>query len=119
VTVGVAGGASAALTSEEALDDAVFEGVEGEDGEPAVGSEPLDRRGEQALELPEFVVHRDADRLKAARGRMDLPVRLARDGTPDGLGEAEGVFPRASAHDGGRHTASESLLSILGQAPLE
>ena len=65
----------AAAFAQEALDDAVFETVEGDDGEPAAGLQRALGRFEPLLQLVEFGVQMDADRLEGAGRRVALLAR--------------------------------------------
>src|SRR5690606_1198833 len=59
-----------ALT-QESLDDAVLERMEGDHGQSASGRQDPLRRGQSALELAQLVVHVETQRLEAARRRVD------------------------------------------------
>ena len=52
--------------------------MEAHDGQPATGTERALGRFQPVHELPEFVVHRDAQRLEGARRRVALPRLGAR-----------------------------------------
>src|SRR5579884_2089331 len=72
--------AAALLGLEEALDDAILQGVEADDDEAPAGPEQLHRRGERHLEAAELVVDGDAQRLEGARGGVDAAGPAADDG---------------------------------------
>lgn len=112
MTVGVSGGGPTRLKGEEALDDPVFERVEREDRESTAGGQQVDRRWEEALQLPQLVVDEDPNRLKGAGCRVDTRSTLRSDGLGDGLGEAESVRPWATAHDGSGDPPGATLLPI-------
>src|SRR5450759_5889159 len=57
-------GAARRVALEGVLDDAILEGVIGEDREPRAEREARNRVVEEALELDELAVRRDAQRLK-------------------------------------------------------
>ncbi len=56
---------------EELFDDPVFERMEGHDNEPAAVSQHALRRREPFDQFAQFVIDGDAQRLKAARRRMN------------------------------------------------
>ena len=69
----------AGAVGDEALDDAVLERMEGDDGQPAAGLQrPLGGK-QRAGELAELVIDEDAQRLEDAGRRVDLVLRIAAD----------------------------------------
>ena len=85
----------AGAVGDEALDDAVLERMEGDDGEPAAWLQHA-LGGEQcAGELAELVIDEDAQRLEDAGGRMDLVLRVAADMRLDRIGKVERALERA------------------------
>ena len=66
-----AAGAARAL-GEEALDDAVFQRMEGDDGEPPLRFQHAFGGFKPAFEFAQLVVHSDAQRLEGARRGMDF-----------------------------------------------
>ena len=85
----------AGAVGDEALDDAVLERMEGDDGEPAAGLQrPLGGK-QRAGELAELVIDEDAQRLEDAGGRVDLVLRIAADMRLDGVGKVERALERA------------------------
>ncbi len=77
----------ARTVGDEALDDAVLQRMEGDDGEPAARLQRALGRKQRAREFAEFVVDEDAQRLEDARRRMDPVLRIAADSVLDRLGE--------------------------------
>src|SRR5690242_9273083 len=63
--------AAALFGLEEALDDAILQGMEADDGEPAAGSEQVQRGGKRGLQTAQLVVDGDAQSLEGARGGVD------------------------------------------------
>ena len=114
VAAAAGGGAGAEL--EEALDDAVLERVEGDDGEPAARRERTLGGGEAAGELAELVVDRDAQRLEAAGRGVRLAGLRARQQALDQAGElqrgGEGRAPPVG-DDGAGDAAGRALLAVL------
>src|SRR5688572_27363153 len=80
----------------EALHDAVLERVERDRGETTAGREHFETGGERGLQLAEFVVHVDADRLESARRGM-LAGLAGFHRTRDQLGELAGTLQRTLA----------------------
>ena len=73
------------------LDDAVFQRMETDHAQPSAPAEHVRRGIHHALDLAQLVVHRDADRLKAALCRMLLFTQgRGGQGSPDDVDE----FPR-------------------------
>jgi len=71
------------------FDDAVFEGVESDDGQAAAGFQPAGSLLEEFLEGAEFVVHGDAEGLEDECGGIALATRRRVAG--DEVGEFEGA----------------------------
>ena len=65
-------GGAFCVPGHELLDDAVFQRMEADHREPPAGAEPCVRGFEPGLEVGQLAVDEDADRLEAARGRMNL-----------------------------------------------
>ena len=107
-------GGTALVRIEEAFDDAIFERMEGDDGEPSAFNQQALAR-EQALDqLPEFVVHGDAERLEAA-GRGVSVTRLATDGFFDQasqFGRRRDRLDRTCRDDRMRNAARFELFAI-------
>ena len=88
------------------FDDSVFEGVEGDDGDAAVGEEAGRGGGEGALEAAEFVVDGDAEGLEGFDGWV--LAAFFGDDRGDDVGEFGGGGERlgvAVADDGGGDAA--------------
>ena len=68
-------GSRAGAVDEEALDDAVFERMEGDDNQPPAGNQQALRCMQGGDQFLEFAVHMDAQRLEGARGGMDAVLR--------------------------------------------
>ena len=85
----------AGAVGDEALDDAVLERMEGDDGEPAARLQrPLGGK-QRTGELAELIIDEDAQRLEDAGGRVDLVLRIAADMRLDGIGKVERALERA------------------------
>src|SRR5437762_6962250 len=100
--------------AEGVLHAPVLERVVGEHGEPAARTEHAVAVGEEALQLAQLVVHRDADRLEGAGCGMEpgpSPAEDARDHARQLARRGEGT----GAHDGARQRAGARLLAELGQ----
>src|SRR5579885_1369882 len=63
--------AAALLRLEELLDDAIFQRMKADDGEPPTRTQECDSLWQRALQAAEFVVDGDAQRLKGACRGMD------------------------------------------------
>ena len=114
------------LGPQEALDDPILERMEGDDGQPTVGTEQLERCRQRALEGAELVVDLDPERLEHPLRRMTLaePGRR-RHRLLDRLDEVAGAGERllgAAPDDRPRDRARVALLAVtaedLGQPPL-
>jgi hypothetical protein len=101
---------------EELLDQAVFEGVEGDEGETTAGREVVVGLLQEGLELVELAVDGDAQGLKGARGGMDAALT-----TPHhprhALGEGDGVGERLILEQRPGHTAGVTFLAVVAQDP--
>jgi len=64
-----------ALASHEALDDPILAGVVADDREATARPQRGERAGERGRKHLELAVHRDAERLEGARGRVN-PSRI-------------------------------------------
>ena len=79
----------AAARGEEALDDPVFQRMEGDDDEAAAGPQQPLGRMQRLDQFVEFAVHMDAQRLEGAGGGMDLVRPRPAGGALDGLDQAD------------------------------
>jgi hypothetical protein len=109
--------AIARFPEEVLLHHPVLERVKGDDREAATG--PQDGHGglEAALQIPELVIHRDAQRLEDARRRIDSPRSLrlhAEDETTEIVGRHEWLAC-TPPHDGRSDAAGLRLLAELGE----
>src|SRR4029453_15369077 len=94
------GGQRAAALLEEALDDAVFEAVESDDGQPAARTEHSLGGAQPLLQLLELGVHMDADRLECAGSRIAfLPLAIPQC-LADDRRELRGASQRPGGYDG-------------------
>ena len=92
--VGRAGAAAGAI-GHELLDAAVLQRVEGDGGQAAAGAQQRPGRGQRAVDRAQLVVHRDADGLEHAPGRVAPgEVRGDRRGALDDLHELVGALDR-------------------------
>lgn len=117
--------------SEHALHGPIFQGVERDDADSGSWSQPV-RTGrgshsasngvEKGVKIPEFVVHRDPDRLESSGRRVDAP----RGWTPRGRTHDPGQFtgrgyrmlsPRCSKFSGDR--SRTAFLPVLADHSLE
>ncbi len=88
--------AAALRAGQEALDDTVFQRMEGDDRQASAGAQHALGGFEPAFQFAQLVIHIDAQRLKGARRRMDRMAggrRAHRLG--DDLRERGGAFDRA------------------------
>src|SRR5262249_10571299 len=110
---------AARCVAEAVLDDAVFQRVERDDGQPAARLDELERVVQAGLELAELVVDGDPQRLEGALGRVALAeARGRRDRGLDHLDQLERALERlalAAAHDAARDLAREALLAEAPQ----
>src|SRR3954471_14560102 len=108
---------------EEALHASVFKGVERNPCKPAADAQELPRRGQRRVELGELVVHRDADRLEDALGRVaGCEPRRGRNRGDDRLDELVRRLERMArpvARDRARDLARVALLPVLAEPPRE
>ena len=111
--------AAACLGGEEALDDAVLERVEADDGEPPAGAQRPESRRQRLLERLELLVDDDPERLEDALRRM--PVAEAarrRDRAPHHLHEVGRALERLlgpAADDRAGDLAREALLAVAAE----
>ena len=102
-------GRAAGAGAHEFLDRAVFQRMERDDGQPAARRQHLLGGGEAALELAQFVVHGDAQRLEGAGGGIALVLALRPDGAAHDLGQLAGgldALVLARLDDGARDAAA-------------
>jgi hypothetical protein len=89
--------------------------MEGDDGQPPAGLQQRLGAGEAAVELAELVVHGDAQRLEAARRRIDGVALLRAEDAADDSGKLAGAGDRAlgaAADDGAGDRSGALLLAI-------
>jgi len=108
------------LDVEVRLDQAVFQGLEGDRRHTTTGFECRKSCSESCLDLSELVVDRDPDALKGPRRDVDVarPGR-ARDGGFDGLREVAGGAERAPRHDELCDPAGPTFFAVPPQDALE
>ena len=85
----------AGAVGDEALDDAVLQRMEGDDGQPAAGLQRALGGKQRPGKLAELVVDEDAQRLEDAGGGVDLVLRVAADMRLDRIGKVERALERA------------------------
>ena len=107
---------AAAALAEEALHDAVLEAVKGDDGEAAAGLQRALGRLEVLLELVEFGVEMNADRLEGAgRGIGLLPWR--KPAARRTMAASSAVRSTAARNDGAGDRPGARLLPIVAEDP--
>src|SRR5580765_3377394 len=84
----------------------------GEHRETTAGTEERPAPGEEAIEVVELLVYRDADALKGPGRGIDARPAAAED-TAHHAGEAGRRGERSGAHDGARHRPRASLLAVF------
>src|SRR5690554_5853322 len=94
--------AIARLLPHEVLNNAVLQRMEADNRQPAARLEQAHGLRQRALQRAEFVVDRDAQRLKRARRRVDALPR-ARHGSLDDLRQLARLPDRPRLHDRARH----------------
>jgi len=107
------GGGSAAPLAEEALDDPVFEAVEGDDGEPAARLQRALCGFESLFELVELGVQVNPDRLESARGWIALLTGTEAGSATDDRRELGGALDRTCGNDGAGDRPGARLLPIV------
>ena len=80
--------------AEGMFDAAVFAGVEGDDGDSAAGGEAVGGDGEEAVEVREFAIDHDAERLEGAGGGVQLRAGGTFQREATGLADDGGEFLR-------------------------
>ncbi len=103
----------AAALPQEALDPGVFERMEGHHGEPAARHQHPLGRGQTAIQFAQFVVDRDAQRLKRAGGGIE-PGLAGRDRRAHDRRQFAGAADRAALPSGDNRpgdTPGEALLA--------
>ncbi len=101
--------------SEEGLDDAVFQRMEGDHHQPAALAQHLLGGLQTGLQFVQLGVDGDAQGLKGAGGRMHLGPAPAAQGALDGVGQVQGALERRlgpAAGQGGGDAARLALLTI-------
>ena len=78
---------------QEVLDDAVFQGMEGDDHQSAVGRQSAFRSAEGMFQLFQFVVDGDAERLEDPRGRGEAVLMATADDSFQEGGQFGGGLP--------------------------
>lgn len=92
-----------------ALDDAVLERMEGDDGQSAAGIEAADRSLHHVADGAELIVHGDADGLKASLCGVLLFAQRLR-----GHGRADDVHQLQRRFDGAFSRARQMAAAICG-----
>ena len=113
--------AVARLAGHELLRGPILERVEGDDREPATGTQHAHRGLEAAGEIAELVIDRHAHGLEHPGRRVDLPTAAglhARDESPEFLGAEEGAA-RPATDDRPGDAGGLGLLAELGEDPPE
>ena len=86
---------------------------------PATGPETRDRLVERAGQLPELVVHLDADGLEGPLGRVPTPSPgRSRDGVAHQGGQGGGVRDRPGGHDGPGDPGGVPFVGVLHHTTL-
>ena len=108
------------MGGEGPLDEAVLQGVEGDDGQAAVVGKDRKRRLDRGGGLVEFAVHGDAQRLEGARGGVARGAAAAADGAFDDVGEARGRDDGLAgllAHNRAGDAHRVGLFAVLAEQP--
>ncbi len=109
------GRSSSASLAEEALDDAVLEAVEGHDREAAAGPQRALGGFEALLELVEFGIEVNADRLEAAGRGIAFLAGTEAGGAADDRGKLGGALDRPRGNDGAGNGAGPRFLAVIAK----